>query len=119
MDRLTTHNSWRLDLHSAGNGVSQRALAIDRITEGVHHPAEETVSYWERKNVASSPDGLALLDVVNVAENDRSNGILVQVEGKANRSAFELQQVKSYARNCRPPGLLTPWHSIFTRIEHP
>jgi len=90
---LATHDARRLDLHASLLGVGQRALAVDRLAEGVDDASQEAVANGQRQDVAGGPHRLALLDVVDLAEDHRTDGCLVEVQGETERAALELEQL--------------------------
>ena len=69
------------------------ALTVDRLAEGVDHPTEHAVADGDRQDPAGGLDRLALLDVVDVAEDDGADRRLVEVEGEADRAVLELEQL--------------------------
>ena len=81
MHGLAAHDPRCLDLHTAGLGVAQRTLSIDRLTEGVNDAAQQAVAHGQREDVAGGADRLALLDVVNLAEDHSTDGRLIEVQG--------------------------------------
>ncbi len=82
-----------MNLHASGLGVGQRALSVDRLAEGVDDSSQQAVANWQRQNVAGSPNRLAFLDVVDLAEDHRTDGLLVEVQGEAISAALELEQL--------------------------
>ena len=90
---LAAHDPGRLDLHPAQLGADQVALAVDGLAEGVDDTAEHAVADRHREDAAGRLDGLALLDLVDVAEHDGADRVLVEVEGEADRAVLELQQL--------------------------
>ena len=73
--------------------AGERALAVDRLAEGVDDPAEQAVADRHREDAAGGLDGLALLDVVAVAEHDGADRVLVEVQGQADGAVLELEQL--------------------------
>ena len=70
-----------------------RALAVDRLAERVDHPAEQGVADRDRQDPAGRLDELLLLELVDLAEDDRADGLLVEVEGQPERAVLELEQL--------------------------
>jgi hypothetical protein len=91
--RLAAHDARRLDLHAAGLGAVDRALAVDRLTQGVDHPAQEGVAHRHGLDPAGGLDRLLLFEVVDLAQDDGADGVLVEVEGQAQRPVLELEQL--------------------------
>ncbi len=90
--RLAAGDARRLNLHAALHDVGQRALAVDRVAQGVHHAAEHAVADRHRQDLTRSPNGVALGDLVGPAEDHRTDRILIQVERQAPHAALELEQ---------------------------
>ena len=67
-------------------------MAVDRVAEGVDDTAEHAVADGHRQDAAGGPHGLALFDLVDVAEHDGADRELVEVEGEADRAVFELEE---------------------------
>ena len=83
----------RLDLETAVDRIDERAPAVDRLTERVDHPSEETIADGDGEDAARGLDGLALLDSLGRAEHDRADRLLVEVECEAERAVLELEQL--------------------------
>ena len=90
---LRPDDARRLDLHPPRLHAGEVALAVDRLAEGVDHPAEHAVADGHREDPAGRLDRLALLDVVDVAEHDGADRLLVEVEGEADGAVLELEQL--------------------------
>ena len=69
------------------------ALAVDGLAEGVDDAAEHAVADGDGEDAARRLDGLALLDLVDVAEHDGADRVLVEVEGEADGAVLELEQL--------------------------
>ena len=93
MHRLAADDARRLDLHAALRVGCDRALAVDRLTERVHDAADERVADGHREDAAGGLDRLALLDVVALAEDHRTDGLLVEVQRETEQAALELEQL--------------------------
>ena len=63
--------------------VGQRALAIDRRAEPVHHAAEQPIADRHIDDRASARDGIALADLAIVAEDHHADVIGFQVQRHA------------------------------------
>ena len=68
-------------------------LAVDRLAERVDDPAEHAVADGHREDAAGRLDGLALFDLVDVAEHDGTDRVLVEVEGEADGAVLELEEL--------------------------
>ena len=69
------------------------------LTERVDDAAEQRVADRHREDAAGRLDRAALLDVVGLAEDDRADRVLVEVQREAERAALELEQLVD--RRCR------------------
>ena len=54
---------------------------------------EQGVADRHRQDAAGGLDDLLLLEVVDLAQDDGADGVLVEVEGQAQRAVLELQQL--------------------------
>ena len=93
VNRLAAGDPRGLHLHAAGLDRTEGALAVDGFAEGVHHPAQQRVAHRDREDVAGGPHGLALLDVVDLAEHHGADGVLVQVQGQSDGAVLELEHL--------------------------
>ena len=89
---LAAHDAGGLDLHAALFGADEVAVAVDRVTERVDDAAEHAVTDRHRQDAARGPHGLALFDLVDVAEDDGADRELVEVQGETHGAVFELQE---------------------------
>ena len=85
LDRLAVDDAGRLDLEAAVQLGDDRALAVDRLAQRVDHPAEQGVADRHRQDAPGGPDRLALLELVDLAQDDGADRVLVEVEGQAER----------------------------------
>src|SRR5207249_4598596 len=76
---------------------AHRPAAVDRLAERVHDPAHHRVPHRHRHDAAGAPDLVALLDVARLAEEHRSDGVLLQVEGDAGHAVGQLEQLARHA----------------------
>ena len=90
---LATGDAGRLDLEAAQLVLGDRAVAVDRDSERVHHSAEQRVADRDREDAAGRGDELALLHLVGLAEHDRADVVFLEVQREAERAAFELEQL--------------------------
>ena len=90
---LAADDAGRLHLHAPGLGGVDRALAVDRLTQCVHHTTEEGVADRHGLDAAGGLDRLLLFEAVHLAEYDRADGVLVEVQRQAKRAVFELEQL--------------------------
>ena len=97
-DRLTAGDPGCLDLHAALFRVDERALAVDGLAQGVHDPAEQRVAYGHREDPPGRAHDLLLLDGVDRAEHDRSDGVLVEVHCEPEGAVLELEELVDLRR---------------------
>jgi hypothetical protein len=69
------------------------AATVDGLAQRVDHPAEQPVADRHRQDGAGGPHGLALLDVLELAQHHCTDRVLVEVEREALHAALELQQL--------------------------
>ena len=93
MHRLAADDARRLHLEAALLGGVQRALAVDGLTEAVDDAPDERVADGHREDPAGRLDRAALLDVAGLTEDDRTDRLLVEVQGEAERAALELEHL--------------------------
>ena len=93
VDRLALHDAGGLDLEAAGLVGGDRALAVDRLAQGVDHPAEQRVAHPHREDAPGRLDQLLLLEAGVVTQDDRPDGVLVEVEGEALGAVLELEDL--------------------------
>ena len=70
----------------------ERTLAVDGLTERVHDAAEQGVADVHRQNATRRAHDLLFFDVVDRAEDDAANGLLVEVHSETHGAVFELEQ---------------------------
>ena len=100
--RLAADDARRLDLHAARLGAVDRALAVDRLAQRVHHPAQERVAHRHGLDPPGGLDRLLLFEVVHLAQDDGTDGVLVQVEGQARASRPRTRAARSPPRRAGP-----------------
>ena len=118
--RLARHDARRLELEGAALLGLDVAEAVDRGAERVDDAAHEVVADGHGEDLAGTADALALLDALEVTEDDDTDLAGVEVQRDAERAVLELQQLVGHrgradrrhgrcrhrlSRRCRPP----PW----------
>ena len=73
--------------------VSIGPLPSMRLAERVDHPAEQRVADRDRQDPAGRLDDLLLFEAVDLAEHDRADRVLVEVQREAERAVLELEQL--------------------------
>src|SRR5208282_6511110 len=79
-------------------GVLDRAFAVQRLAQRADDAAEETVTDRHGQDLAGAADLLALLDLVELAEDDDADLAHVQVKGQAPNAVLELEQLVGHGR---------------------
>ena len=72
--------------------------AVDRLAQRVDHPPQKRVADGDRQDFAGALDLLALFDLLEVTEDHRADAVLVEVEGDAEDTARELEQLLGHHR---------------------
>ena len=98
MHRLALHHRRRLELEGAAGVGLDLAETVDRGAERVDDAAQEVVADGDREDLAGTADRLALLDLVEVTEDDDTDLAGVEVQGEAQRAVLELQQLVGHGR---------------------
>ena len=73
-------------------------LAVQRLAQRPDHAAEEAVADGDGQDLAGPADLLALLDLVELAEDDDADLAHVQVERQAPDAVLELEQLVGHGR---------------------
>ena len=83
-------------LNSSGrvSVVSIGALAVERVAERVDDAADQRVADGDARDAAGAADGLALLDVLPVAEERGADVVLLEVEREAGDAVLELEHLE-------------------------
>jgi hypothetical protein len=97
-DALALDHRGGLQLQGAPVAGGDVAAAVDGLAEGVDHAAEEGVADRNREHLTGALDLLALLDLLELAEDDRADAVLVEVERHPEHTAGELQQLLGHHR---------------------
>ena len=93
VDRLAGDDAGGDTLDGAGPGGGDGALVIERAAERIDHATDERRPDWDFDHATGRLYRVAFLDVGCVAENDRADGLLSQVEGHAHDRSWELEQL--------------------------
>ena len=85
-------------LNSSGRRVGlDRPLAVERVAERVDDAAEEPLAHGDVHHRAGAADGLALLDVLPLAEEGDADVVLLEVERDADDAVLELEPLEGDA----------------------
>ena len=90
---LAADDAGGLHLHAARLGGVDRALAVERLAEGVDDAAEQGVADGHGLDAPGGLDGLLLFEAVDLTQDDGTDGVLVEVEGEPQRPVLELEQL--------------------------
>ena len=93
VDRLADDDARGDPLDGAAGGRGDRALVVERPSERVDDPAEERLADGHLGDAARRLDGVAFLDRLGVAEDDRADRLLLEVQGEAEDVARELEEL--------------------------
>ena len=94
VDRLADDDAGRDALDRAGLRRVDGALVVERPPERVDDAAEQRLADRHLDDAAGRLDRVAFLDRVVVAEDDRADRLLLEVEGHAHDAARELEQLR-------------------------
>ena len=94
LHRLAVDDARRLELERAGLVGLDRPEAVQRTAERIDHAAEQRVAHGDARNAAGTPDGLALLDVLPLAEQRGADVVLLEVEREADDPVLELEHLE-------------------------
>ncbi len=87
------HDGRRDLLQRIVNRGLDRTLAIDGDSEWIHHAADEGGARGNGHDLACALDGVAFLDLRELAQQDDADVVLFQVEGQAHHVVGQLQQL--------------------------
>ena len=93
VDRLAHDDAGGDALDRAGLRRLDLALAVERLAERVHHPADQRVADRHLHDAAGGLDLVALLERGVVAQDQDADGLLLEVEGHAHDPVRELEQL--------------------------
>ena len=90
---LASHDAGRLHLEAPGFGGSDRALAVDGLTERVDDTANERVANRNREDPARRLDWVAFFHDVGLAQDHGTDRVFVEVQRETQGPTFELEQL--------------------------
>ena len=96
MHRLALDDARRHRFDQTGFGGGDVTLAVDRLTEGVDHPAQHRVAHGHSSDFAGGLDGAALLDAATLAHQHHADVVVFEVEGDALGAVLELHQLTGH-----------------------
>ena len=92
--RLALDDTGRLELERPALARLDRAEPVERFAKGVDHASEQRVADRHAHDLAGPTDGLALTDVLPLAEERSPDVVLFQVEGDADDAVLELEPLE-------------------------
>ena len=95
MHALALHDAGRLQLERATPVGGDLAETVDRVAERVDDAAEVAVADGDREHLAGAGDLLAGLDAGELAEDDDTDLVLVEVQGEALRAVLRTSRARS------------------------
>ena len=92
MNRFALDDAGRLHFHLAELVGIDGTLAVNRLADGVHNPADERLAHRHLNDPVGTLYGVPFLDMEEVAENRGADVVLLEVEHHPGHSAGELQE---------------------------
>ena len=93
LDRLPFDNARRLTLDGAPLAHDDRALAVERISQGAHHAPDHRVAHGHVDDAACALNQVAFLDPLVRSEDHASDVVFLQVQEHAHDPVGELHQL--------------------------
>ncbi len=97
MHRLPGDNAGGQHFDLAALLGGDRALAVDRLADPVHYPAQHFRADRHFRDPAGALNDVAFLDLANVAEHRATDVVRLQVEGHPEDIAGELEELHGHA----------------------
>ena len=94
LHRLAVDDARRLPLERARLLGVDRALAVERVSERVDDAAKECLTDRNRRDLAGAAHGIALADLVPLAEERDADVVLLEVEREADDAVVELEHLE-------------------------
>src|SRR5439155_25318383 len=94
---LAVNDAGCLELHRAGLGGLDRALAVERLAERIDDSPDQRLADGDARHAAGPLDDLAFLDVFPLAEEGGADVVLLEVEREAGDAVLELEHLQ---RDC-------------------
>ena len=94
--RCITPGAWSSRARRSSDSISPRPSI--GVPSGSIDAAQEAVADGDREDLAGTADRLALLDLVEVTEDDDADLAGVEVQGDAERAVLELEQLVGHRR---------------------
>ena len=91
--RLAADDARGLHLQAPTLLGRDRTLAVDGLAQCVDHPPQEGVAHRYGEDPTRGPDHLLLVEVVDVAQDDGADALLVEVERQAEGPVLKLEEL--------------------------
>jgi hypothetical protein len=95
-DRLPRHDSGGLHLYPTGLRGLDLALAVDGLTQGVHHPTQQRLAYGDLVDAAGAAHQVAFAHVSGLAHERDADVVLFQVEHHPGDVTGKLDQLAGH-----------------------
>ena len=86
INRLTLDNTRSDSFNRISLGAFDCTLAINWLSQSINYTTEKSFANWDRKKRSRAFNFVALLEVIRLAENNRSHFVFFQVKGDTDRS---------------------------------
>ena len=93
VNALALHHAGRLQLEGTPTVAGDSAESVDRVAERVDDATEVAVADGHGEHLAGARDRLTGLDARELAEDDHTDGVLVEVEREAARAVLERDEL--------------------------
>jgi hypothetical protein len=90
---LPLHDAGRLDLQAARLGRVDGTLAVERLTERVHHAAEQRLAHRNGRDLLGAANAVAFADRAEVTHDGDADVVLLEVQHEALHPVLELDQL--------------------------
>ena len=97
LHRLALDHPGRLELRGTGLGRVQLALVVERAAERVDQTPEQLLADRDLEQAAGALHGVALHDLLPLAEQHRADVVLLQVQRQAGDAVRQLEHLEGHA----------------------
>ena len=94
LHRLAVDDAGRLELQRPALGRLDRRAAVERVAERVDDAADQGLADGDRHDVAGAADGVALVDLLPLAEEHGGDVVLLEVQREAGDAVVELEHLE-------------------------
>jgi len=96
-DGAAVDHAWCQALDGGVLAGLDRALSIQRLADRVHHPADHLLAHRHRHDALGALDLVTLPDLRGLAQQDRTDRVLLEVEGHPHHAVGQLEQLAGHA----------------------